>query len=91
RLGLSDHDDPVKVERDLMALFPPTQWLSLTYLLIEHGRAICVARRPLCEECVVARWCPAARLPERPVLGGAKKQVRAGKEAGRSPANQVKG
>lgn len=63
RLGLSNEDDPVKVERDLIAIFPKKHWLTLTYLLIEHGRAVCFARNPRCDECVVAKRCPARRLP----------------------------
>ncbi len=63
RLGFSDADDPNKVERDLMALFPKTKWFHLTYLLIEHGRAICKAPKPLCEDCVVNDLCPSSRVP----------------------------
>ncbi|MFY9587148.1 MAG: endonuclease III [Actinomycetota bacterium] len=63
RLGFSDADDPNKVERDLMALFAKTRWFHLTYLLIEHGRAICNAKKPLCEDCVVNDLCPASRVP----------------------------
>lgn len=63
RLGFSDHDDPVKVEQDLMALFPKRHWLTLTYLIIEHGRRVCFARNPRCDECVIAKKCPARRLP----------------------------
>ena len=63
RLGLSEHNDPNKVEQDLMGLFPRKNWTRLTYLLIEHGRAICKAPRPLCEECVVNDLCPASRVP----------------------------
>jgi endonuclease-3 len=63
RLGFSDEEDPNKVERDLMALFPRKRWFHLTYLLIEHGRAICKAPRPLCEDCAVNDLCPASRVP----------------------------
>ena len=63
RLGFSDADDPNKVERDLMALFPRPKWFHLTYVLIEHGRAICKAPKPLCEECVVNDRCPSSRVP----------------------------
>ncbi len=63
RLGFSDADDPNKVERDLMGLFPRTRWFHLTYLLIEHGRAICKAPKPLCEDCVVNDLCPSSRVP----------------------------
>lgn len=58
RLGLTRHADPVKIERDLMALFPQRQWTMLAHLLIGHGRAICVARKPRCEVCPVLKLCP---------------------------------
>ena len=59
RLGLT-HDKVLdKIERDLMALVPREEWLSFTYLLIEHGRAICKARKPLCMKCVLGHeLCP---------------------------------
>ena len=60
RLGFSDKDDPVKVERDLMALFPQETWYDLTYRIIELGRAICMARRPVCGDCPVSELCPSA-------------------------------
>jgi len=60
RLGLSSEEDPNKVERDLMALFPQEEWGPLTYRLIEHGRAVCDAKRPICGQCVLAELCPSA-------------------------------
>lgn len=60
RLGLSEDSNPDKIERDLMAVFPRDSWFSLTYLLIEHGRRVCTARRPACHECVLADVCPSA-------------------------------
>lgn len=60
RLGFSEHDNPDKVERDLMALFPRDEWGPLTYRLIEHGRAVCDAKRPVCGQCVLADLCPSA-------------------------------
>jgi len=60
RLGFTTEDDPNKVERDLMALFPQEEWGALTYRLIEHGRAICDAKRPICGQCVLADLCPSA-------------------------------
>ena len=63
RLGFSDQKDPNKVERDLMALFPKKKWFHTTYLLIEHGRAICLAKAPRCDSCVVNQLCPASRVP----------------------------
>ena len=62
RLALSRQTDPVKIEQDLMALFPRHQWTMLAHLLISHGREICDARRPLCEQCVVNSLCPSSRV-----------------------------
>ena len=59
RLGWTAHTDPVKVEFDLMALFPPADWTVLSTDLIWHGRRCCHARKPACGACPVARWCPA--------------------------------
>lgn len=58
RLGLSKHDDPVKIEQDLMKLFPKKIWGKITYLLIEHGRNICGAKSPKCNICPVKKLCP---------------------------------
>jgi endonuclease III len=60
RLGLTKEKDPVKIEQDLMRLFPRAHWALLSHLLIFHGRQVCVARRPHCEECVLARLCPSS-------------------------------
>ena len=57
-LGLTGESNPVKIERDLMALLPRKHWGPLNYLLISHGRTICRARRPLCGECVLSHGCP---------------------------------
>ncbi|MCU0620460.1 MAG: endonuclease III [Gemmatimonadales bacterium] len=59
-LRLTRHDDPEKVERDLMALFPRESWTVLSHRLIFHGRRTCIARRPRCGECVLADLCPSA-------------------------------
>ena len=53
RLGLTKQEDPVKIERDLMRLVPREHWGVFPHLLIWHGRRVCIARRPLCEECVL--------------------------------------
>ncbi len=63
RLGFSDHDDPNKVEQDLMRLFPRNKWFKVSHLLIDHGRNVCFARNPNCAECIVNDLCPAARVP----------------------------
>jgi endonuclease III len=60
RLGLTRHDDPVKIERDLLALVPRKDWLDLNFLLVEHGRAVCQARKPRCGECFLRGLCPSA-------------------------------
>jgi endonuclease III len=61
-LGLTRHDDPVRIEQDLMPLFPREHWALLSHLLITHGRRVCVARRPRCPDCVVAEFCPSAAV-----------------------------
>ena len=62
RLGLTKEDDPVKIERDLQRLVPRAKWGILSHLLIWHGRRVCIARRPLCEECVLTDLCPSSRV-----------------------------
>jgi endonuclease-3 len=58
RLGLTRHTDPEKVERDLMAIVPSKDWTMLSHRLIFHGRQVCHARKPRCEDCVLATICP---------------------------------
>jgi endonuclease III len=60
RLGFTTESDPDKIEQDLMHLIPRERWFDFTYVLIDHGRALCVARRPLCEQCPVNYLCPAS-------------------------------
>lgn len=60
RLGFTKETDPVKIEQDLMKLFPRERWTLLSHLMIFHGRRICVARRPKCEVCPLVELCPAA-------------------------------
>jgi len=61
RLGLTKRDDPVKIERDLQKLVPRDDWGRFPHLLIWHGRRVCLARRPRCEECVINDLCPSTR------------------------------
>ncbi|MFZ1881516.1 MAG: endonuclease III [Gaiellaceae bacterium] len=63
RLGLSKQEDPVKIERDLVKLVPRRDWARFPHLLIWHGRRICDARKPACEECPLALdLCPSTRI-----------------------------
>jgi endonuclease III len=63
RLGLTKQEDPVKIERDLMRLVPRVDWARFPHLLIWHGRRICDARKPACEECPLAvDLCPSSRV-----------------------------
>ncbi|MDD2472086.1 MAG: endonuclease III [Dehalococcoidales bacterium] len=57
-LGLSSQNSPENIEKDLMKIVPGGQWGHITYLLIEHGRKVCIANRPKCEECALASLCP---------------------------------
>jgi endonuclease-3 len=60
RLGLSAQQAPEKIEKDLLALVPKKDWLDFNYLLVNHGRAICIARKPKCPECPLKHLCPSA-------------------------------
>ena len=62
RLGLTKEEDPVKIERDLMKLVPRLDWARFPHLLIWHGRRVCDARRPRCEDCVINDLCPSSRV-----------------------------
>ena len=62
RLGLTRQEDPVKIERDLMRLVPRADWGRFPHLLIWHGRRVCLARAPRCEDCVLSELCPASRV-----------------------------
>lgn len=62
RLGLTKETSPVKVERDLMKIFPRERWTLLSHLLIFHGRQVCDARKPLCGECTLSDLCPSSRV-----------------------------
>jgi endonuclease-3 len=62
RLKLTEHEQPEKIERDLMELIPRRDWIAFSHLLIAHGRRVCKARTPLCSECVLERLCPSSLL-----------------------------
>ncbi|RCJ38330.1 endonuclease III [Nostoc minutum NIES-26] len=63
RLGLTEHSDPIRIEKDLMGLLPQADWENWSIRLIYHGRAVCKARSPACEACNLADLCPAANKP----------------------------
>jgi endonuclease-3 len=60
RLGLSENDDPNKIEQDLMSIVPKGKWMRITDLLIFHGRRVCTAKKPNCAGCVLNKICPSA-------------------------------
>jgi len=61
-LGLTSAGEPLKIERDLMKVIPLADWINFSHLLIFHGRAICIARRPRCAQCPVSELCPSAKF-----------------------------
>jgi len=61
-LGLSRGTDAVKIEEELMQLYPKEDWGILSHLLISHGRQVCIARRPRCGDCVLAQLCPSSLI-----------------------------
>jgi endonuclease-3 len=79
RLGLTRREDPVKIERDLQRVVPRPDWARFPHLLIWHGRRVCDARRPRCEDCVVEDLCPSSRLRS----SGASGRARAGRASTR--------
>jgi endonuclease-3 len=72
RLGLTVEDDPVKVETDLNALVPAPARGGFSLRLILHGRRVCAARKPRCDVCVLARFCPKIGVIEMPARVGTK-------------------
>lgn len=65
-LRLTQHKDAIRIERDLVKVIPQTEWGELTHVVIDHGRAVCIARRPRCERCVLNDLCPSALRPRVP-------------------------
>jgi endonuclease-3 len=58
RLGFSKEKDPNRIEKDLMAIVPKQDWLDFNYLLVDHGRTVCIARKPRCQNCAIKHLCP---------------------------------
>ena len=61
-LSFSKTTNAAKMELELMEIFEEKDWIKLTHLIIEHGRAVCIARRPQCDKCVLEDLCPSARI-----------------------------
>jgi endonuclease-3 len=79
RMALSAHDDPGKIEQDLMALLPQSEWGAFSLRLIYFGREVCDARRPLCPTCPLRALCPSARYGGRPPWMGPRGAERRGR------------
>ncbi len=62
RLGFSAESDPDKIEQDLMRLIPRKDWFDVTYRIIDHGRAICQAKKPKCDVCTLSDLCPSSQV-----------------------------
>ena len=65
RMGLTRHKDPVKIEEDLMRLLPAEEWIAFSHRMIQHGRRVCVARKPRCGDCPLANICPRIGVSEK--------------------------
>ena len=61
-LGLTKSEDPVVIEKELMEILPKEQWILYNIQIIQHGRQICIARRPKCKECTLREVCPSCRI-----------------------------
>ena len=85
RLGLTTGKTPEQIERDLMKLIPRTEWVDLSHRLIQHGRRVCLARRPRCENCSLAEFCPKVGVivPGRSVETNGQSRRRSGNVKGR--------
>lgn len=77
RLGLTAQTDAVRVERDLVRCVPREHWIAFSHWLIEHGRQVCLARKPRCESCSLSDLCPRVGVPASRACGG-KKALRTG-------------
>ena len=62
RMGFTKKQDPGKIENDLMGIIPKKDWLEFNYIMVDHGRAVCKARRPRCADCVIGGLCPSKKI-----------------------------
>ncbi len=83
RLGLTKRSDPEGIERDLMALIPPEEWIYFSIAMILHGRYVCVARRPRCSACPLNPHCPSRHLEAEGPAGGRSRRPSRGRTGSR--------
>ncbi len=76
RLKFTPHTDPVKIERDLMALIPREEWIAFSHRIIRFGRTVCAARKPKCDECFLRPHCPRVGVVDKPAKGTAKSSTK---------------
>ncbi|GAC1339780.1 MAG: endonuclease III [Candidatus Dormibacteria bacterium] len=76
RLRLTAHTDPVLIEQDICAILDESEWTNFSLRLIDHGRRVCVARRPRCDLCALNDICPSAFTPTRPARGSVGRRTR---------------
>jgi len=89
RMGLTTSQSPEQIERDLMRLIPRTQWVDFSHRLIQHGRRVCLARRPRCDACTLASFCPKTGVsPSRKsvLLDPSRKANRRSSQSGSAPS-----
>lgn len=89
RLGLTDSEDPVAVERDLRALLPPREWTMFSHRVIAHGRRTCHARRPACAACPIQMMCPSAGIGEQDPVLAARLVKESAHQVGAAPDDQA--
>ena len=75
RLGLTKLEDPVKVEYELNAMLPPSEWGEFSLRLILHGRRVCDAKKPNCAECLLEKLCPSSNLPTKKTVKKTSKKI----------------
>ena len=88
RIGLTKLEDPVKVEYELNAMLPPAEWGEFSLRLILHGRRVCDARKPRCEECLLEALCPSSELPTKKRVAKPTRKVVVKKPAGKDAAKK---